>query len=144
MSIFAYPRNFPQGTIIDPKGVPNTDGKYLLLSLFNRTGGNDGIVPVVQTGLIAQGAAQTTALLLAGDWNEVDTVAPGTGVQMPSMKPGNDITVLNNGANPLNLYPFGGAGIDGGAINAPISIPVGQLRYLQCWTTTAMRTAYHT
>jgi hypothetical protein len=106
------------------------------LALFNRTGAGTGIVPVVQTGLVAQGNGQSNALLLAADWNRVDTVTSGSGVVMPTLQPGNDISVWNNGGNNLEVYPFSGAAINGGTVNAGVSLTPGQLAYFQCWTTT--------
>lgn len=140
MSIAAYPYNMIQGPLVNPaNGRHTNDGRNFLLSLFNRTGGSDGIGPMVTNGLIAQGTTQTSALQLGHDWNQIDNVAPGTGVQVPPLKPGNDITIFNNGNNPLNVYPFGGAAIDSHGINAPMVLAAGQKLNLQCWTTTQLR-----
>lgn len=145
MSFQGFPYKFPQGPLVNPaSGMHTTDGRNFQLSLFNRTGGSNGIGPNVNTGLIAQGNRQTNALQLGADWNQVDSAAAGTGVQLPMMKPGNDITVVNNTGNSLTVYPFGGAQIDNGAINEPVTLAPGEQRYFQTWTTTQVRTAFHT
>jgi hypothetical protein len=143
MSFQAFPYNMPLGAFLDNKsGQPSQDWWRFFLSLFNRTGAGDGIDPVVQTGLAAAGTGQSNALGLTADWNQVDSGSGG--VVMPAMKPGNDITVFNNTGGNLNVYPFSGAAIDGGAVNAALIMPAGQMRKFECWTTTQMRTAYHT
>ena len=142
MSFQAFPYRFIKGPLVHPDtGLHTADGLQFNLSLFNRTGGSDCIAPTVTPGLIAQCNSQTSALLLGHDWNQIDAVPIGTGVQIPPMKPGLDITVFNNGQNPLNVYPFGGAAINNGAINAPSVLAPGQMLKLQCWTTTQLRTA---
>lgn len=142
MSFQAFPYSFIQGPLVNPSnGRYTNDHRNFLLSLYNRTGGADGIGPTVTNGLIAQGNAQTNALLLGHDWNQVDTVPLGTGVQVPPLKPGNDITIFNNGQKTLNVYPMGGAAIDSGAVNAPMALAPGQKLTLQSWTPTQLRSA---
>jgi hypothetical protein len=146
VSIQAFQQNFQQTRpLVDPKtGVLTVDGQYLLLALWNRTGQGSGIVPVVSPPLTATGSGQGDALGLVADWNDVESVPGTSGVVMPILKPGNDITVYNGSGNSLNVYPFSGARIDIAAVNAAISMAPGELRYFQCWSTTQMRTAYHT
>lgn len=154
MSFRSFPTNLVPGAVVDPKsGSPTQTFYKFLLALFNSTGGGDGIVPQVSTGLTATGvtssgnATQSTALLLAADWNQV-TGAPTaanpspppttffSGVALPSLQPGNDITVWNDTANTLLVYPFSDAGIGSGAVNSPYSLPAGDLAYFQCWSST--------
>src|SRR5215475_6029365 len=108
LSTFANPMVTPSEPFVDRQGVlvPLTAYK-LIQSLWNRTGAGDGIVPSIATGLTAAGNSQLTALALTDDWNEVDTVAGGTGVQIPQLSPGQMIAVFNGGANALAIYPFG-------------------------------------
>lgn len=72
----------------------------------------------------AAGSTQGTATALATDYNVVTTVAASSGVVLPSSAIGRQITVINRGANPLNLYPNTSAAIDGAAANAAVVVPV--------------------
>jgi len=146
MSIQAFIQNFKDTwPLINPKtGLLTVDGKYLLLALWNRTGKGSGIVPIVSPPLTATGNSQATALGLVADWNDVETVLAGSGVVMPTLKPGNDIVVFNGSATALNVYPFSGAAIDAFAVNAPFVLPAGKLRCWQCWGIAQMRFAYGT
>lgn len=141
MSFQAFHNNFPQMPLVDPKtGLMTKDGRLLLTTMWQRTGGGTGIVPIVNGALTAAGTTQQNALGLTGDWNNVETVASGTGVVMPTLKPGNDITVRNSGSNPLNVYPFPGSQINANAINAPHVVAPGVAVTYQCWSTTQVHT----
>ncbi len=147
MSAQAFATNFPapKTPLVDKGGLATQDGRFLWLAFFNRTGGADGIIPIVKTGLIAQGSSQTTALALGGDWNQVTSApspsisGPFSGVIIPSMSPGNDIWIWNadtNAFDTLNVYPFSSAQIGFGAANAAYQLGPGLLAYFQCWSTT--------
>lgn len=145
MSFQSFPYNFPTAALalVDPKsGQPTNFFWQFLLSLFNRTGSSDGISPIVnstkapQTPLTATGNSQATALALGADWNEVATVPPGSGVAIPSLSLGNDISVWNSSANTLLVYPPSGLAIGGLNANAGYSLGAGLLAYFQCWRTT--------
>jgi len=144
MSFQSFQQNYQKTRpLVDPKtGILTVDGDYLLLALWNRTGLGSGIVPVVSPPLTATGSSQSDALGLIADWNDVETVPASSGVIMPPMSPGNDITVFNGSGTTLNVYPFLGAKIDTGAVNAPFPLIAGERRCFQCWGTTQMRTAY--
>ena len=77
--------------------------------------------------ITAAGVSQGTATVLTTDLNIVTTVPAGTGVVLPAGLPGRQVTIANEGANPLLVYPALGAAIDGLAVNAPITVPVGQV-----------------
>lgn len=131
----AFQQNFPTGPIIDPKtGQLTKDGRYFLLSLYSRTGGANGALNV-SAPLTAAGNSQATALLLGADWNDIETVAAGTGARIPPMQPGTDIWAFNGNANSVNIYPFVGAAIDLLAVNAPFVLAQNKLRCFQCWST---------
>ena len=68
-------------------------------------GGQNGIY---QSGLTATGSTQATALQLAGGITlfELDTVASSTGVAMPAALAGTEISIYNNGAQTLTVYPL--------------------------------------
>ena len=78
-----------------------------------------------QNSIAAAGTTQGTATILLLDINNVTTVAAGTGVILPALTAGAKITIFNNGANTLLIYPAVGDSIDILAANAAISVPVG-------------------
>jgi hypothetical protein len=57
--------------------------------------------------LIAAGSAQSSATQLPPGYAlyEIDTVASGTGVALPPCAQGTSISLYNNGANSLQVYP---------------------------------------
>jgi hypothetical protein len=81
------------------------------------------------TGLTATGGSQNAALGLVQNFNEVTTVAAGTGVRLPSGATasvnGLEVTVWNAGANTLNVYPPTSAQIDALGLNNPDTIAAG-------------------
>lgn len=60
-----------------------------------------------QSGLTAAGTNQATALQLnPGIYMfEIDTVASGTGVALPACIAGTELSIYNNGANTLAVFP---------------------------------------
>ena len=54
----------------------------------------------------------------------VTTVAASTGVKLPTGTAGRRIVIVNKGANTLKIYPVTSSYIDGGLINAAISVGV--------------------
>jgi hypothetical protein len=89
----------------------------------------------VASGLTATGSTQATALPLGADNNAFSTVAAGTGAILPSMNPGDDITVYNGGANALLIYPPVGGMIKGLGTNAGYSLATATpLAYVVCIT----------
>lgn len=78
------------------------------------------------TGITA-GTTQTQAgaTLLTGEINNVTVVAnPLDGVRLPSAAAGNAITIKNNGANILRVWPFSGDSINAMAVNLSVDLPV--------------------
>lgn len=75
-------------------------------------------------GISAAGTTQGTATAISGDLCTVTTVAANSGVVLPSRQAGSILTVINKGANPLNVYPAASAYIDALAQNAPVVVPV--------------------
>jgi hypothetical protein len=144
MKLAPFPQPFPapQEVVVNPKtgAFDLTTGRKFFEALWNRTGAGDGIIPSIATGLIATGNSLVTALDLTDDWNEVDIVAAGAGVQIPPLSPGQQILIFNGGGNALKIYPFGGGVIDGLAINAAYSLGVGKLQIISVWTLTQLRT----
>lgn len=76
----------------------------------------------VALGLVAAGATQATALPLLEDTSVVGTTALGTGVIAPVLDANESILVANHGANALLVYPPVGGTVNGGAVNAGISV----------------------
>jgi hypothetical protein len=63
----------------------------------------------VSNAVSAAGTNQATATPLTATVNNVSTVASGTGVNLPASAAGRQITIQNNGANTLTVYPAQGA-----------------------------------
>lgn len=114
------------------------DARYLLIALFNRTGQGTGL-PSVSIGLSAKGTTQADAMILASDWNSIDTVPANSGVIIPVLAVGADCIVWNAGANALKVYPPVGSQIDALAVNAAYSLSTGKMQWLRCLSSTAMR-----
>ena len=96
-----------------------------------------GVQGTVASGLVATGSTQATALILGADNNAFSTVAAGTGEILPTMNPGDDITVYNGGANALSIYPPVGGQIKGLGTNAAYSLATATpLAYVVCITPT--------
>lgn len=81
------------------------------------------------TALTATGATSGTALNLSSCFNQVTTVAAGTGVRLPASgaqnATGTPVVVFNRGANTLNVYPPGGGQIDALGADVPDTIASG-------------------
>jgi hypothetical protein len=130
----------PTAPLVDQNGVLLKDsGKPFLLTIYNRTGGASGVVPSQSQPIIASGSSIADAFGLSNDWNDVETVAPGTGVAIAAalnLQPGNDIWVFNGGANNLNVYPPSALiVIDALAAGNAFVLAPGKLRCFQCWQT---------
>lgn len=65
--------------------------------------------------LTAAGSSATDALQLSAVHNRVSTTAASTGVKLVTAETGAVMTVANDGANALTVYPQTGATIDGAA-----------------------------
>jgi hypothetical protein len=98
------------------------------------------------TTSITAGSTQTQAgaTALTNDINNVTTVGTtGDGVKLPSAVAGRRISIHNNGANALQVWPNTGDTIDGGAANAvdSNSLAAGGHRVYEAISTTAWYTA---
>ena len=80
----------------------------------------------VVTGLTAAGSTQGTALALTNDANFIGTAAASTGVILPSYDVGDQVYVVNGGANAVAVYPPVGHTINGLAANTALSLAVGK------------------
>lgn len=82
----------------------------------------DPIPATVGVGLTAAGANQGNALAITANWNEVTTVAAGTGVRLDNASVGFELVVFNRGANALAIYPAVGSQINALGANAPFAL----------------------
>lgn len=92
-------------------------------------GGFSGSLPTLLavSSISAAGTGQSTATQLAAAINNVTTVSSGTGVNLPASAIGLPIVVINNGANPLLVYPLQGSSdtINGVAATVGVVIQPG-------------------
>jgi hypothetical protein len=95
-----------------------------------------GATNIAATNIIAAGTTQGTATAITAVTNNVTTVASGTGVILPIPYAGDEVVVVNNGANTLNVYPQSGSTISDLATNTPSVLAVGKVLTLHAVTTT--------
>lgn len=85
-----------------------------------------GIVGDIGTGISAAGTTQATATVLTTDLNYITTCAANAGVILPVGELAKTVTVFNNGANSLSVYPPVGGALGKMAVNIPCFISPGQ------------------
>jgi hypothetical protein len=93
----------------------------------------------VQNNLTATGSTQATAFPVPADVNRFTTVAASTGAVLPPMNPGDEVQIINAGANALLVYPPPGLGaiINGLGANAGYSVATATPScFVQCVTPT--------
>lgn len=130
----------PQSPFVTPEtGILSYDGYQYLLSTIDQLS-SEMPTATITTGLVSTGTNQATALLLSTQWNEVDTVASGTGVLLASFQPGQAQTVFNGGSNPLLVYPPPGLQINALVANAPFTINAGSSTKFDTTSATQIRT----
>ena len=79
----------------------------------------------VSATVTAAGTNQGTATAITSTVSFITSAAAGTGVILPTPDIGTKATIVNHGANPINIYPAVGHTIDNGAANAPLLLPQG-------------------
>ena len=79
----------------------------------------------VSATLSAAGTTQGTATAITSTVTFITTAAAGTGVILPAPDLGTKATIVNHGANAVNIYPAVGHTIDNGSANAPLVLPQG-------------------
>lgn len=94
-------------------------------TLTNKTLTTPAITFTNSASVSAAGTTQGTATALTLDYNNVTTVAANSGVVLPVSSAGRRITVKNNGANALTVYPASTGTIDALSANTGLSVPVG-------------------
>lgn len=95
----------------------------------------------IGTGLTATGATRVDALPIVDNQNEFTTVAAGTGCILPANVASANITIWNEGANTLNVYPVTGNQIDALGVNNPDTIAAGTSKRYAAMTNGFYRTA---
>lgn len=82
------------------------------------------LITGTDSSVAAAGTTQGTATALTTTYNIITTAASGTGVVLPTSVAGEIITIVNKGANTVNVYPALGSSIDSASLNAAVTIPV--------------------
>jgi hypothetical protein len=92
----------------------------------------------INATLSAAGTIQGTAALLSKDINNVTSSTAGTqlGVILPTAIAGMEITILNNSANTINIYPATSAQINALGANNPLTLTAGSRSRVVATTTT--------
>lgn len=93
-------------------------------------------VKSIATGIVAAGANQADATVLAKTLNAVAIVASGEGVRLPAPEPGEVVLVANQGANNLKIYPASGGTINALAADAPLTLATDTRRLFYALSTT--------
>jgi hypothetical protein len=108
-----------------------SDNNYGLRVFFN-----------TQPGVSAAGTTTANATLLSASTQlvNVTTVSSGTGVRIGYCLTGWQITIKNNGANTLNVYPITGGSFNALATNAAITIAAGASQIFWATSSTTMQT----
>jgi hypothetical protein len=92
-------------------------------------------VGTVTNTLTASGSTQGTALAISDDVNIFTTVAASTGTILPGstlVSAGDNILVVNYGANALTVYPPTGGKINNGSANAGVSVAANKNAEFVC------------
>lgn len=96
---------------------------------INGTGG-------LMTSVTAAGTTITDATDLTGSINVLTTVAASTGVQLPSMDVGDEVEILNLGANSCSVYPYTGDRINQLSTNSAFTLGANTAVKIRKFTTT--------
>ena len=130
MTTILYPTNFPPQTnpVIDKTGNMTIPGTNFWKALWNRTGGGTGIIPTTQNSITSAGTTQLNAFALMNDWNSITTsnVSGLSGVILPALTGGQQITIMNNSPHSVLVYPPVGGNLTvlgvASATNAPFTL----------------------
>lgn len=79
----------------------------------------------VSASVTSAGSTQGTATAITSTVTFITSAAAGTGVILPAPDLGTKATIVNHGANPVNIYPASGHTIDNGTVDAPLLLPHG-------------------
>lgn len=113
------------GAFIDkPWATNRASGQTTITNLLANS-----LARLTGTGLTTAGTTQATALVLTNLVNVLTTVASGSGASLLNTNPvagqSVEILVVNQGANPANIFPISNARVDALAINAAYVLAAG-------------------
>ena len=111
------------GTAVTLDGTQTLTNKTLTSPTLTTPTLNSAVVNN-NNAVSAAGTTQADATALTVDYNVVTTVGASAGVKLPTGTAGRRIVIVNKGANTLKIYPVTSSYIDGGSINAAISVGV--------------------
>lgn len=86
----------------------------------------------VNLSITPSGTSQATARLLTAEINNIPSVSPEMAVRCPPALPGGKITIANHASSVLTVYPASGETIEGGAVNAPMTLTSGHVYRAAC------------
>lgn len=133
MPLLVYPRQMLQrgeAAVTPNNGAATNDLYYLLLALFNRTGGGDGGVAIGNP--LGAVAPPGTLPLIQNDWNVFTVVPAGGACQLPPVAVTADFIIWNFGANPLAITPQPNQEIDTLGAGAAYSLAVNKMQWFRC------------
>lgn len=104
-------------TTIDVTASGNVSGTNIVSNGF--------FVHSTANGVAASGTNQGSATLLAAEFNVITSVPVNSGVRLPVTTGGLRLTVVNNGAIAVNIYPNTSASINSGTVNTAYSLAAG-------------------
>ena len=118
--------NYPGAGAADPAGkeIPCMDGTYVKANSFKQVGS-------ISTALTGAGTNQATGAVCPSKTNVFTSVASGTGCKLgvtvigattSNLTVGDEIHVINHGANALLVYPPSGGKINNGTGDAALSV----------------------
>ena len=81
---------------------------------------------------------------LTSDYNIITTAASNpSGVTLPTATVGRKVTIVNKGANAVNVYPASGGTIDALSANASISLPINKVLEFNAASTTQWYSSFN-
>jgi hypothetical protein len=107
----------------------------IIKGIWGNAQNNNNTVRAITTGIVAHGGGgQPNAVPLVTDINQVTTVAAAAdSVMLPLGVAGNEVTVINGAAtNALAVFPPVGGSINGGTVNASVSVAAATLTVFVC------------
>jgi len=90
------------------------------VSAFQARAINGDVAPT----LSAAGTTQGTATSLKASINVITTAAASSGVILPSVEIGDEVEIMNLGANALTVYPDSGSRVNAIATNGGFSLAI--------------------
>jgi hypothetical protein len=97
------------------------------------------LFPSVTNGIAAATGGQGGATPLTTQVNVIGTCATNAGVIVPTTAVGSEVTIINRGANPCNVYPPVGATWENFTINTPGVLAVNDALHVLLTSSTAGR-----